>query len=52
MSNDEEPHDKKKVTAATSDAPLEEFISPEPQPSKPDPEADKKAPSGSEPPRH
>ena len=28
MSNYEDPHPKKKVTAATTDAPQEEFISP------------------------
>jgi len=34
MSNYEDPHPKKKVTAATTDAPQEEFIEPENVPSK------------------
>lgn len=51
MSNPDEPHDQKKVTAATTDQPQEEFIAPEPQPSKPDPDAEKKSPPASEPPR-
>ena len=34
MSNYEDPHPKKKVTAATTDAPQEEFIEPENIPSK------------------
>ena len=34
MSENEQKHEKKKVTAATTDAPQEEFISPESVPSK------------------
>ena len=34
MSDNEQPHPKKKVTAATTDAPQEEFISQENVPSK------------------
>lgn len=34
MSDNEQKHEKKKVTAATTDAPQEEFISPENVPSK------------------
>jgi len=34
MSENEQPHEKKKVTAATTDAPQEEFISPENGPSR------------------
>ncbi len=34
MSDNEQKHDKKKVTAATTDAPQEEFISQENIPSK------------------
>ncbi|MDQ3120786.1 MAG: hypothetical protein M3Q89_14680 [Verrucomicrobiota bacterium] len=33
MSDNEQKHDEKKVTAATTDAPQEEFISPENIPS-------------------
>ncbi len=53
MSDNQQPHPKKKVTAATTDAPQEEFISPENIPSKPDPAADqKKSPKQSDdPPR-
>lgn len=51
MSHDDEPHDQKKTTAATTDAPQEEFISPEP-PSKPDPDAKEKSPPDSEAPKH
>ncbi len=34
MSEDNEEHDKKKVTAATTDAPQEEFIAPSNIPTK------------------
>ena len=34
MNENEQKHEKKKVTAATTDAPQEEFISPENIPSK------------------
>lgn len=44
MSDNQQPHPEKKVTAATTDAPQEEFISPENTPSKPDPNAREKQP--------
>ena len=34
MSSNEDPHPKKKVTAATTDAPQEEFIEPENVPTR------------------
>ncbi|MGI9087447.1 MAG: hypothetical protein ACR2HH_06885 [Chthoniobacterales bacterium] len=43
MSDNQQPHPEKKVTAATTDAPQEEFISPENIPSKSE--------TGGEPPR-
>ncbi len=57
MSDNEQPHPEKKVTAATTDAPQEEFISPENIPSHPDPTAEEKQRANqphkeSEPPRH
>lgn len=57
MSDNEQPHPEKKVTAATTDAPQEEFISPENIPSNPDPTAEEKQRVNqphkeSEPPRH
>ncbi len=42
MSDNEQPHPKKKVTAATTDAPQEEFVSPENIPSHADPTAEEK----------
>lgn len=42
MSSYEDPHPKKKVTAATTDAPQEEFIEQENVPSKVEKPADKK----------
>lgn len=44
MSDNEQPHPEKKVTAATTDAPQEEFIAPENLPSQPDPNAQQKEP--------
>ncbi len=57
MSDNEQPHPEKKVTAATTDAPQEEFISPENIPSHSDPTAEEKQRANqphkeSEPPRH
>jgi hypothetical protein len=39
---EDEKHEKKKVTAATTDAPQEEFISPVNQPSVPEPKPPQK----------
>jgi hypothetical protein len=39
MSDHEQPHPEKKVTAATTDAPQEEFIAQDNIPSQPDPDA-------------
>ncbi|MFN2475600.1 MAG: hypothetical protein ABR526_04580 [Chthoniobacterales bacterium] len=44
MSDNQQPHPEKKVTAATTDAPQEEFIAPENIPSQPDPNAQAKQP--------
>lgn len=46
----DEKHDKKKVTAATTDAPQEEFISPVNRPSRPEPSSGEKGDGESEPP--
>ena len=43
MSNYEDPHPQKKVTAATTDAPQEEFISPVNVPTEIEDEAKKQA---------
>ena len=42
MSDNEQAHEKKKVTAATMDAPQEEFISPEGVPSKSETDVEQK----------
>jgi hypothetical protein len=42
MSDNEQPHPKKKVTAPTTDAPQEEFISQENVPSKSETELERK----------
>ena len=52
MAHDEKTGREKKVTAATTDAPLEEFISPTNVPSVPEPsEKQKSSSEESEPPR-
>ena len=53
MSNYEDPHPKKKVTAATTDAPQEEFIEQENVPSEPENPGEQKptAVKSGEPPR-
>lgn len=48
MAKDEETGREKKVTAATTDAPLEEFISPENIPSIPEPPKKQEPSSGDE----
>jgi hypothetical protein len=52
MAHDEKTGREKKVTAATTDAPMEEFISPTNVPSVPETKAEQKSSSEqSEPPR-
>ncbi len=45
MAKDEETGREKKVTAATTDAPMEEFISPDNVPSIPEPPKKKQEPA-------
>lgn len=53
MAKDEETGREKKVTAATTDAPQEEFISPDNVPSIPEPKKKQESSTEeSEPPRH
>ena len=48
MAKDEETGREKKVTAATTDAPMEEFISPDNVPSIPEPPKKQESSSGDE----
>ena len=53
MAKDEETGREKKVTAATTDAPMEEFISPTNVPSVPEPpQKEQQSGEESDPPRH